>query len=140
MSAQHDVGAVNAELSARLLRPGSGSVAARINLMYDRTDPYAVVMTVRVPGGEPITWTFGRDLLDDGLRRATGVGDVTVAPCPQAPTALFHVTLRDDVSDAVMEVRLAPVAEFMRSAYALVPPGREGLFLLVEDDVSALAS
>jgi Streptomyces sporulation and cell division protein, SsgA len=140
MSTSGNVDPLTAILSARVLRPGPGTVSARIHLSYDSKDPYAVVMSVRLPGVEAVPWTFGRELLADGLRRTSGVGDVTIAPCPQAPLAMLHVTLRDDVSDAVMEVRLAPVAEFMRSAYALVPPGREGLFLLVENDVSALAS
>jgi hypothetical protein len=140
MSGPRDIGPVTAELSGRVLRPGSGSVAARLHLRYDSTDPYAVVMTVRLPGGKPIPWIFGRQLLDDGLSRTSGAGDVTVAPCPQAPSVLLHVTLRDDVSDAVLEMRLAPIKEFLLVTYGLVPPGREGLFLLVEDDVSAIAS
>ena len=131
---------VTAELSARVLWPGSGSVAARIHLQYRSTDPFAVQMTIRVRGNEPSTWTFGRELLDDGLRRASGVGDITVEPCPQAPTVLLHVTLRDDVSEAALELRRAPIAEFVSETYDAVPAGHERLFLLVDDDVSALAS
>ena len=130
---------VDAELSARVLKPGSGATAARINLRYDPVDPYAVVMTVRVHGQDGVTWLFGRELLDEGLRRATGVGDVSIGPCPEAPTALFHVILRDDASDAVLELRVAPVEEFMRMTYQLVPSGREGTFLAIEDDVSAIS-
>jgi hypothetical protein len=52
---------------------------------------------------------------------------------------LFHVTLRDDANTAVLELRLAPVAEFMRTTYGLVPSGSEGSFLIIEDDVSPIA-
>ena len=37
------------------------------------------------------------------------IGDVTVQPCPQAPSDLLHMTLRNEASDAVMEMRLAPI-------------------------------
>jgi hypothetical protein len=140
MSGQHDMGPVTAELSGRVLSPGSGLVAAGIQLRYDSTDPYAVVMKITLPGDEPISWTFGRELLDDGLSRTSGAGNVTVAPSPQAPSFLLHVTLRDDVSDAVLEMGRASVKEFLLLTNELVPPGNEGSFLVVEDDVSAIAS
>jgi hypothetical protein len=128
------------ELSARLLQQGSKSGAARIHLQYRSTDPYAVELTIRVRGQGPITWLFGRELLDDGLRQQSGMGDIKVAPCPLAPTALLHVTLRDDVGSLDLEMRFAPVAEFLQQTYLQVPRGTEGLFVLVEDDVSALVS
>jgi hypothetical protein len=131
---------VTAELSARVLWPGSGSVSARIHLQYSSTDPFAVLMTIRVRGNEPSTWIFGRELLDDGLRRASGLGAITVEPCPQAPTVLLHVTLRDDVSEAALELRRDPVAEFVSRTYDTVPAGHEGLYLVVDDDASALAN
>jgi hypothetical protein len=131
---------VTAELSARMLWPGSGSVAARVLLQFSSADPLAVLMTIRVRGFDPNTWIFARELLDDGLRRMSGVGAVTVAPCPNAPTVLLHVTLRDAVSDAALELRGAVVAEFLSRTYETVPRGREGLFLVVDDDVSALAN
>ncbi len=137
---QRDSGPVTAELSGRVLSPGSGPVAAGIHLRYDSVDPYAVVMEVRLPGDQPIPWTFGRELLDDGLSGTSGAGDVTVAPCPQAPPFLLHVTLRDDVSEAVLELGTASIKEFLRLTYELVPPGSESSFLPVEDDVSAIAS
>jgi hypothetical protein len=131
---------MTAELSARLLQGGNRSVAARIHLRYRSTDPYAVEMTIRVRDQQPITWMFGRELLDNGLRQHSGVGDVTITPCPQAPTALLHVKLRDHIGSADLEIRAEPIAEFLRLTYLHVPTGTEGLFVLIEDDVSALAS
>jgi hypothetical protein len=138
ISEQHKLGHLTADLSGRVLSPGSGLVTARIQLRYDSTDPYAVHMTVRLPGGQPIPWTFGRELLDDGLSGTSGAGDVTVAPCPQSLSVLLHVTLRDDVSAAVLEIEVAPIKEFLLLTHGLVPPGCEGLFLRVEDDVSSI--
>ena len=42
-------------------------------------------------------------------------------------------------SDAVLEMGVAPIKEFLLLTNELVPPGSEGSFLLVEDDVSAIA-
>jgi hypothetical protein len=128
------------QLSARVLRPGSGSQAARIHLSYDPRDPYAIVMAIRVSGNEGVRWMFSRDLLAEGTRCSSGMGDVTVEPCLKVPSVLLHVTLRNDVSSAVMEMRLAPIKEFIRSTYELVPAGWEGKFLKVDDDVRAIAS
>jgi hypothetical protein len=102
-------------------------------------DPYAITMTVHVRGQDEVTWLFSRELLDEGLRQTSGVGDVTISPCPQAPADLFHLTLRNDANSAVLELRVAPVAEFMRTTYGLVPSGSEGSFLIIEDDVSPIA-
>jgi hypothetical protein len=128
------------QLSARVLRPGSGSLAARIHLSYDPRDPYAVVMVIRVTGNDEVRWMFSRDLLAEGTRCSSGMGDVTVEPCPEGPSALLHMTLRNDVSSAVMEMRLEPIKEFLGSTYELVPVGWEGMFLKVDDDVRAIAS
>jgi Streptomyces sporulation and cell division protein, SsgA len=140
MSGAHDAAPLTAQLSARVLRPGSGSVAARIHLTYEPADPYAVLMEIRLPGGEAVNWMFGRELLAEGTHIPAGIGDVTVQPCPEAPSDLLHMTLRNEASDAVMEMRLAPIDEFLRSSYGLVPAGREGTFLEVDDDVRAIAS
>jgi hypothetical protein len=139
MRSRNDVGPVTAELDARVLTRDSAPVMARIHLRYDIADPYAVRLTVRLAGRAPVPWSFGRELLEDGTRRRIGVGDVSVAPCPDAPAVLLHVTLRDPVSEAVLELSLPPVAAFLQDTYRKVPVGREGLFVVVEDDASALA-
>lgn len=41
MSSDRESLPITTELSARLLQPGSKSVAARIHLQYRSTDPYA---------------------------------------------------------------------------------------------------
>jgi hypothetical protein len=140
MRESRDGGRLTTQLSARVLKAGYGSLAARIHLSYDPWDPYAVVMAIRVAGAEEVRWMFSRELLAEGTRCSSGMGDVTVAPCPEAPSHLLHVTLRTDVSAAVLEFRLAPIDEFLASTYELVPAGWEGMFLKVDDDVRAIAS
>jgi hypothetical protein len=97
-------------------------------------------MVIRVSGNDEVRWMFSRDLLAEGTRCSSGMGDVTVAPCPEAPSDLLHMTLRNDVRSAVMEMRSAPIEEFLGSTYEVVPAGWEGMFLRVDDDVRAIAS
>jgi hypothetical protein len=138
MSRPADSQRLTTQLSARILSPGGRSLAARIDLSYDSRDPYAVVMAIRVPGDDEVLWMFGRDLLADGTRRPSGMGDVTVAPCPEAPADLLHITLHNDVRTAHIEMEFAPINEFLRSTYESVPAGWEGMFLRIDDDVRAL--
>jgi sporulation and cell division protein SsgA len=139
MRSRRDVGPITVNLSARVLRPGNGSFAARIHLRYDSANPYAVSMTVFLRDEAPIPWCFGRELLDDGCRLRSGLGNVVVAPCPETPSALLHITLRNEAREAVLELRRAPVAEFLHDTYRKVPRGGEGQVLHIEDDISALA-
>ncbi len=48
-------------------------------LDYRRSDPFAVAMTF-VTGEGDLVWTFGRDLLAEGITTPAGDGDVHVAP------------------------------------------------------------
>jgi hypothetical protein len=140
MSGSNDGELITKHLSARFLESCNGLLSARLHLSYVASDPYAVVMAIMAPGGEEATWMFSRDLLTEGTRCSSGMGDVTVAPCPEVPADLLHMTLRDDVSAAVMEMPLDPINEFLRSTYELVPAGWEGKFLKVDDDVRAISS
>ncbi|MFJ3421907.1 SsgA family sporulation/cell division regulator [Streptomyces sp. NPDC086082] len=53
-------------------------------LTYRLGDPYAIEASFYSDGpGEPVTWTFARDLLTEGLDRRTGEGDVVVWSSPE---------------------------------------------------------
>ena len=49
-------------------------------LVFDHADPYAVVMHLEARSGT-VTWTFARELLDEGRYTPVGDGDVQVWPC-----------------------------------------------------------
>ena len=48
-------------------------------LNYDPADPYAVEATFDTQAG-PITWVFGRELLDVGTNQPAGEGDILLWP------------------------------------------------------------
>ena len=49
-------------------------------LVFDPSDPYAVSMNLQARSGM-VTWTFARELLEQGLYSPSGDGDVQVWPC-----------------------------------------------------------
>src|SRR5207237_1922440 len=69
-----------ADLEFTLLVAGDEPATVSAQLSYDHMDPYAVCVSFHAGGAERIEWTFARDLLDQGLWRPAGDGDVRVWP------------------------------------------------------------
>ncbi|MFJ5921324.1 SsgA family sporulation/cell division regulator [Kitasatospora sp. NPDC092948] len=98
------------------------SVPAR--LRYHRSDPYAVHLDCHADLEEPITWLFGRELLAEGLNGRAGIGDVTVRRSGSDPE-LLAIALNTPGHTAVLYTPSAPVRDFLRLSYRVVPPGTE---------------
>ncbi|MFC6066260.1 MULTISPECIES: SsgA family sporulation/cell division regulator [Streptomyces] len=116
--------------------PQSRAVLAR--LRYKSTDPFAVQAIFPAAAsldGAEVRWTFGRDLLAEGLLGPAGDGDVHAWPCGPRHTMLeFHA------ADGMAMVRFASadLRRFLASAYLVVPRGAEPRFLDVDADLAAL--
>lgn len=105
-------------------------------MAYHRQDPFAINMTFLTPD-ESLTWTFGRDLLIEGLRRTTGDGDVCIAPAV-SPTGqrVVLITLSSPDGRLILQARQSQIAEFVDRSLAVVPLGEEVHNL----DIDALVS
>jgi hypothetical protein len=114
-------------------------------LLYDVTDPYAVRiafgdMTEDDPEPEAaITWLLSRELLQVGLQRPAGDGDVRLWPAKAAADVLY-LHLRAPSGEALFEMSRASVAAFLRQTEALVPLGEETARLGLDDELQALLS
>ena len=109
-------------------------------LGYHRPDPYAVTMTF-MTGDEPLTWTFGRDLLIHGMHEASGDGDVHVSPAvDQSGDAVVLITLSSPDGHLRLEARRDHVAEFVERTLELVPSGTETFNLDLDDLLAQLLS
>lgn len=97
-----------------------------VELGYETCDPYAVRLTFHLPGDAPVTWTFGRELLIDGLGMACGEGDVRIEPVD--PETLGEVLIRLQVGgdQALFRTGAAPLVAFLDRTDRLVPLGQEG--------------
>jgi hypothetical protein len=106
---------------------GNGEAEICGELRYDPNDPYAVSLAIGVECGEPVIWTFARDLLSAGVTAPAGEGDITIEPAhndvPREERVL-RITLATDCL-ATMLVNNDRVVEFLVESFALVPTGTE---------------
>ncbi|RZU31436.1 SsgA family sporulation/cell division regulator [Blastococcus saxobsidens] len=112
-------------------------------LCYDPSDPFAVRIAFGeqdgADGEEGIAWLVGRELLQAGLERPAGDGDVRVWPAHTASDVLF-LHLRAPSGEALFELSRATVAAFLRHTEALVPTGSETALLHLDQELDALLS
>ena len=97
-----------------------------VELGYETCDPYAVRLTFHLPGDAPVTWTFGRELLIDGMGEACGDGDVRIAPAESDTVGDVLIRLQVGVDQALFRCGAAPLITFLDRTDKLVPLGQEG--------------
>ncbi|PYC88293.1 hypothetical protein C7C46_01220 [Streptomyces tateyamensis] len=90
---------------------------------YDVGDPYAVHVDFLLPLGLTERWSFGRDLLAEGLEVPTGRGDVLIEP--EADHLHVLLQLRGLHGSALLRTEEAGLNEFLGRSYAQVPAGTE---------------
>ena len=117
-------------------------------LCYDGSDPFAVRIAFGDVGDETgvvdpdeagISWLVSRELLQEGLTKPAGDGDVRVWPAHAATDVLF-LHLRAPSGEALFELSRATVAAFLRQTEALVPSGSESEMLALDEELQALLS
>jgi hypothetical protein len=111
-------------------------------LLYDVADPFAVRIAFGDTDDDPdgaITWLLSRELLQAGLERPAGDGDVRLWPAKAAADVLY-LHLRAPSGEALFEVSRASVAAFIRQTEALVACGEESEQLGLDDELTALLS
>ena len=97
-----------------------------VELRYETCDPYAVRLTFHLPGDDPVTWAFGRELLIDGVGRPCGEGDVRVAPAEEDSLGEVLIRLQVGGDQALFRSSTPPLIAFLDRTDKLVPLGQEG--------------
>jgi hypothetical protein len=110
-----------------VLLGGDGVEPVRAELRYHRRDPLAVEMRLSIARSPAVSWVFGRDLLIDGLRRPSGIGDVRIYPVHES----VIIELRSAAGKAVLLSYLPDLADFVAHIVAAVPVGAE----IAHDDI-----
>ena len=116
-------------------------------LCYDAADAFAVRIAFGEVGDEDgsvdsedgISWLLSRELLQSGLERPSGEGDVRLWPAHAANDVLF-LHLRAPSGEALFELSRATVAAFLRQTEILVPSGAEVSMLDLDDELQVLLS
>ena len=107
-------------------------------LHYDPRDPYAVT-TVFITGASQVRWTFGRELLSEGLSEPSGDGDVHVWPCLDSEgNAVVIIELCSPDGEALVQARTGDLALFVERMSKAVEPGRESEHLDVDATIAAI--
>lgn len=126
---------------ALVVTTATGEAELDAELRYDPTDPFAVSLAIGVDCGEPVVWTFARDLLAAGITAPAGEGDITVEPDPvaEASERLLRITLATDCL-ATMVTSADRAVEFLVETYAAVPTGAELERIDFDAEIEALLS
>ncbi|WP_433337897.1 SsgA family sporulation/cell division regulator [Spirillospora sp. CA-294931] len=129
---------VSAELGLRLVVPDRTTVPLLAGLEYAADDPYAIRMAFYVGDDEPVEWIFARELLTVGIVRRVGDGDVEVWPAGPEDDGTLNIGLSSPFGNALFEVPLSPLADFLHRTYQAVPAGQETEFIDIDAELENL--
>ena len=122
----------------RLITADERELPVPATLRYAATDPLAVHLDFPPEvslDGTRVTWTFGRALLEEGLRGPAGGGDVHIWPCGRDRTVVeFH----SPYGLALLRFDTAALRRFLLRTYAVVAAGQEDIGAAVEEGLNSL--
>ncbi len=121
---------------------GTGEADLDAELRYDPADPFAVSLAIGVDCGDPVVWTFARELLAAGVNAPSGEGDITLEPDMSegfGGERTLRITLATDCM-ATMLASADRVVEFLVETYAVVPTGSELDRVDFDAEIAALLS
>lgn len=114
------------------------TVLIPVKLVYSGADPHAVTLTFLRDGEPTVTYRFARELLEDGLARPSGVGDVQVRPHETAGHLLAVVLRQADAYPFEVYALRAHVTEFLDLAGLIVPSDAELASVDMDAEIAAL--
>ena len=130
--------AVMAAVTLELIDPTGAVTPIEAELHYDPRDPFAVT-TVFKTGAHQVRWTFGRELLSEGLYEPSGDGDVHVWPCLDSHGhAVVIIELCSPDGEALVQVRTGDLTGFVDRMNAAVEAGTESDHLDVDAAIAAI--
>jgi len=129
---------VTQSVTLELIDASGTATPMQADLTYDPRDPYAVT-AVFLTGAGNVRWTFGRDLLVDGIYEPTGDGDVHVWPCLDADGhAVVIIELCSPDGEALVQARTGDLNTFVERMTGLVAPGAESEFMDLDATIAAI--
>ncbi len=129
---------VSQVLLLQLVDPSGVVLPLETELNYDPADPLAVSATFSTVLGR-VRWTFGRDLLIEGLVEPVGDGDVHVWPCVDDDgDSVVMIEFCSPGGEALVQGRTADMTAFVERMIRSVVPGDEGALLDVDAAIAAI--
>jgi hypothetical protein len=131
---------VSQVLLLELVDPSGAVAPLETELSYDPADPLAVSAIFSTVAGR-VRWTFGRDLLIEGLIEPVGDGDVHVWPCVDNDgNSVVIIELCSPDGEALVQGRTADITAFVERMTRSVAPGAESALLDVDAAIAAILS
>jgi hypothetical protein len=129
---------VTQPVTLELIDPTGAATPIEAELHYDPRDPYAVT-TVFMTGASQVRWTFGRDLLCEGLYEPAGDGDVHVWPCLDSQGhAVVIIELCSPDGEALVQARTGDLTSFVDRMTKAVEPGTESALIDIDTAIMAI--
>jgi hypothetical protein len=129
---------VTQAVTLELIDHSGAATPIEAELQYDPRDPYAVT-TVFMTSSSQVRWTFGRELLSEGLYEPSGDGDVHVWPCLDAEGhAVVIIELCSPDGEALVQARTGDLSSFVARMAKAVAPGHESDLLDVDAAITAI--
>ena len=129
---------VTQSVQLELIDPSGTATPIEAELRYDATDPFAVT-TVFMTGHSEVRWTFGRELLAEGLYEPAGDGDVHVWPCLDSRGhAVVIIELCSPDGEALVQARTGDLRSFVDRMSRVVKPGTESDLIDVDAAITAI--
>ncbi len=129
---------VEREFELSLILSPEHSVPVPARLSYRADDPFAVHVSFHIGSDAPVNWTFARELLVEGVRRASGHGDVRIWPTKAGGRDVVCLALSSPDGNALVEAPAAPLTGWLERTLSLVPPGTESGRLGLDDGLVRL--
>jgi hypothetical protein len=107
-----------------------------VTLIFDAGQPAEIRLVCSQP--EPGERVLARHLLDDGLTRPTGDGDVRVRPLLFGAAPVIRIRIAEGRDDRLVELPAEDVAEFLYWTHRLVPRAAQRRVLQAESPISEL--
>ena len=125
-------------VTLELIDPSGAVAPLDTELSYDPADPLAVSATFSTVAGR-VRWTFGRDLLIEGLVEPAGDGDVHVWPCVDNDgNSVIIIELCSPDGEALVQCRTADITAFVERMTRSVAPGAESALIDVDAAIAAI--
>ncbi|MET7985400.1 MULTISPECIES: SsgA family sporulation/cell division regulator [unclassified Streptomyces] len=129
---------VERELELHLVLSPEHSIPVPARLSYRADDPYAVRIVFHIGTDHPVSWTFARELLVEGVFRPCGHGDVRVWPTKVGGRSVVLMALSSPDGDALLEASAAQISAWLERTLRVVPPGTEAGQLGIEAGLAEL--
>ncbi|MFE7439645.1 SsgA family sporulation/cell division regulator [Streptomyces chartreusis] len=105
---------------------------------YRSWDPYCIHVSFYNEGQTPVSWAFARDLLAEGMVRASGLGDVRIRPGDGEQSGLLCLELSSPEGHALLTMPVDVLIPWLGQTYHLVPVGFEDTSLDLDGELSRL--